>query len=402
MRYGSKPDYIPPLSQLRDQLLSGFACLMGQPGIDERERGFVWLEGVTTGYVLNALKKMGWDLKRGETFSTAHMASVLGIVKRHRRLLERLLMMLADDRILGRSDALWEIISEPPTPDKNVRPGAACRPDAEAELLDHCGSVLAEVLQGKIDPVQVLFPDGDSTLVSRVYLEAFVLREMNIMVQKTLSLALSRLPPAQGCRILEIGAGTGSTALSFLPHLPPDRTEYTFTDVSPAFVREAEEKFRDYPFVRYGVLNIEQDPAAQGFESHHYDFVVATNVFHATRDLADTLRNARQLLAPGGMLVFLEVTAPVRWIDLVFGLTQGWWRFTDTDLRPSYPLVSAAKWIELLYGCGFEEAFSISPDDLVTRDHASAGRKVFPQSLIAAKAPAKGGCDYPFAARLSR
>ncbi len=91
-------------------------------------------------------------------------------------------------------------------------------------------------------------------------------------------------------------------------------------------------------------------------------------------------------MAPGGLLVLLELTASTRWLDLVFGLTQGWWRFTDTHLRPSHPLLSAAQWVAMLNHGGFEQAFSISPDDIVTLGLAQVRRKVLPQSLIAAKA----------------
>ncbi len=373
---------IPPLMQLREKLMGCFAELMEQPGFEERARELARLERESARYALSALNALGWEFRRGQTFTVAEMASALGVVKRHRRLLERLLIMLADDGLLGRSDERWEIISGPP------EPGISGESDeygkcAEAVLLKHCAPRLAEVLKGDIDPLQVLFPDGDSTMVARVYREGFMMREMNTLLRKALELALASLPPARRCRILEIGAGTGSTAMFLLPHLPPDRTEYTFTDVSPEFIQEAPERFRDYPFVKYGILNIEQDPVAQGFAGRRHDFVLATNVFHATRDLCETLRNARQLLVPGGMLVFLEITAPVRWVDLVFGMTQGWWRFTDIAVRPSHPLLPAARWLELLDNCGFEEAFCISPDDLAV---AGRGGKMFPQSLLAAKA----------------
>jgi len=77
-------------------------------------------------------------------------------------------------------------------------------------------------------------------------------------------------------------------------------------------------------------------------------------VLHATRDLRATLRHARSLLAPGGLLIVLETTAPRRWVDLTFGLTEGWWKFTDSDLRASHPLLPPEKWIALLRECGFE------------------------------------------------
>ena len=69
---------------------------------------------------------------------------------------------------------------------------------------------------------------------------------------------------------------------------------------------------------------------------------------HATADLRQTLGRLRELLAPGGMLLMLEVAGLERWIDITFGLTEGWWRFTDTDLRPDYPLLSRDRWLDLL------------------------------------------------------
>jgi phospholipid N-methyltransferase len=66
--------------------------------------------------------------------------------------------------------------------------------------------------------------------------------------------------------VLEIGAGTGGTTAYILPHLNPDQTEYVFTDIGSLFITKAQEKFKDYPFVRYQNLDIEQDPSTQGFD----------------------------------------------------------------------------------------------------------------------------------------
>ncbi len=386
--YGMDPHYIPPLIELQNRLLFELARLMEQPCMIRHEEELARLEKLAIYYVLAALNKLGWEFKCGQTFSTVQMASTLGVVKRHRRLLERLLMMLSNDCILRRSDSLWEVISERAAPDMNEQLHTALESDPEAVLLDRCGSTLSEVLQGKLDPLQVLFPNGDSTTVARFYRDSPVMKAMNLLIQKMLLQVLLRQPLTGCCRILEIGAGTGSTTFYLLPHLSPDRAEYTFTDVSPVLILEGQEKFKDYSFVEYRALNVEGEPQRQGFHFYQYDFVVASNVFHATADLSRTVRNARQLMAPGGLLVLLELTASTRWIDLVFGLTQGWWRFTDIHLRPSYPLISAAEWMEVLNHGGFEEAFFISSDDLVTRGLTQVRRKVLPLSLIVAKAAA--------------
>lgn len=171
---------------------------------------------------------------------------------------------------------------------------------------------------------------------------------MNEWVAQTLSELIARRPPGRPLRVLEIGAGTGATSAAVLPHLADAVGEYVFTDISPLFTRQAEERFGDYPFVRGQVLDIERSPIAQGFAAGHFDVVLAANVLHATRDLKQSLDHVRELLKPGGWLVLLEVTESRAWLDLTFGLLDGWWRFADRDLRPAYPLLSADRWRSLL------------------------------------------------------
>ena len=68
------------------------------------------------------------------------------------------------------------------------------------------------------------------------------------------------------------------------------------------------------------------------------------------------------MLAPGGLLLLLEGTRALRWVDLTFGLTDGWWRFEDTELRPEHALLAERSWIELLGAQGFAEATAVTPE----------------------------------------
>ena len=51
--------------------------------------------------------------------------------------------------------------------------------------------------------------------------------------------------------------------------------------------------------------------------------------------------------------MLVEGTGPQRLLDLIFGLTEGWWKFADRDLRPDYPLISRARWHDVLCEEGF-------------------------------------------------
>ena len=170
---------------------------------------------------------------------------------------------------------------------------------------------------------------------------------------------IESLPPGRTLRVLEVGAGTGGSTAAILPALPPYRTEYLFTDLSRLFTTRAEEKFRDYPFVRYALLDIERSPLTQGIKPQYFDLIVASNVLHATRDLRETLRHIRELLVPGGLLFLLEGTRPHLWVEVTFGLTEGWWRFADAALRPFHPLLTAKRWVELLREVGFSDAAAV-------------------------------------------
>ena len=61
------------------------------------------------------------------------------------------------------------------------------------------------------------------------------------------------------------------------------------------------------------------------------------------------------------MLILLEGNQPLKWLDITFGLTEGWWRFTDYDFR-NYPLISDSQWQNLLTKNGFNQAITLNPD----------------------------------------
>ena len=90
------------------------------------------------------------------------------------------------------------------------------------------------------------------------------------------------------------------------------------------------------------------------------------------------MRHVRQLLAPQGLLVLVEGTGPQQWLDLIFGMIEGWWKFTDHDLRPAHALISQSEWLRLLKREGFELPAAF-PDE--------NEESLIKQSVILARAP---------------
>ncbi|TSC24499.1 type I polyketide synthase [Corallococcus sp. Z5C101001] len=339
------------------------------------------VEALCTRYIARAFEALGAPLVPGQSFTSEAWAERLGVVERHRRLFARLLEMLAEEGRVERKGAHWEVLRAPDhaSPEQLLGALRSRFPGTEPELalLERSGARLGAVLAGLQDPLELLFPDGSLDLASRIYESSEGALQMNRLVQAALTPLLERLSPKRSLRVLEVGAGTGGTTAALLPHLPASLTEYVATDVSARFATRTQERFHAYPFLRYVPLDIERPPEEQGVESHAFDLVVASNVLHATAELERTLRHVRTLLAPGGILLLIEATAPRRWLDLTFGMTRGWWRFTDTALRPSHPLLSPRRWQALLAECGFPSVASVHP--------AGSARALLQQTLLVAR-----------------
>ncbi|KAJ6096143.1 reducing type I polyketide synthase [Penicillium sp. IBT 16267x] len=221
---------------------------------------------------------------------------------------------------------------------------------------------LLPILYGEMDPLQVLF-SGD--LVKEYYLEinlrlsAMFLQLFDLMAHKNPSL-----------KILEIGAGTGGTTAHIMKPLFPSPdtdtvhsmvtprcSQYDFTDVSPSFFEKAREDFQSYSSrMQYLVLDIEQNPAEQGFELGSYDLVIAANVIHATKNLDVTLKNVHALLKPGGKLMLLEQTGDFARGGFAFGLLPGWW-LSEDKYRSWGPTMTPEKWNNVLRGNGFSGTY---------------------------------------------
>lgn len=97
--------------------------------------------------------------------------------------------------------------------------------------------------------------------------------------------------------VLEIGCGTGTTAL----RLAPGTRRMVATDVSAEMVAIACEKLAAQPVPQLEFRVADADGSLS--ELPRYDAVVAFNVLHLVGDLAQTLRSALHALKPGGLLI---------------------------------------------------------------------------------------------------
>lgn len=223
------------------------------------------------------------------------------------------------------------------------------------ELILYAGSRLADVLRGRTDGIKLIFgcAEGRAT-VSRFYADWPLHRLLYRQAEDFLGRLAEQVRGASGTlRILEMGAGTGGTTRWLLPVLARAGmpVEYTFTDLAPSLVAAARKRFTaEYPFMRFQAHDIEKEPLEQLIGTQHV--VVASNAVHATHNLRTSLANMRKALRPDGLLLLVEMTGRVWWMDLVFGLFEGWWFFDDSR---SYVISDERAWEADLravgYGC---------------------------------------------------
>jgi acyl transferase domain-containing protein/acyl-CoA synthetase (AMP-forming)/AMP-acid ligase II/NADPH:quinone reductase-like Zn-dependent oxidoreductase/acyl carrier protein/ubiquinone/menaquinone biosynthesis C-methylase UbiE len=347
------------------------------------------LEQAAGDWTIRILSRLGMQWTIGDTFTTQSLAKRCGVQPNHHRLLVRLLRISEELGVLRSQPTIdgqrWNVVALPIIGEyQTAHPNAV----NEFALLNRCAAATAELMQHNDDPLPLLFPGNGQVSAADVYRDSVGGQRLNRLAAIAVSRRVHDLTLGRGLRILEIGGGTGATTHTVLEQLPAGRCEYVFTDVAPGFLAAAKRQFSEYDFIDFRVLDIERDPREQGFEESlgKFDIVIAANVLHATADLAVAMGHIRQLLHDSGELVVLEGTQPARWLDLTFGLTPGWWRFTDTILRPEYPLLSTSGWTQLLTESGFHSPLFVDPDSMAVdtnNDLASSPSKMIVSTPLA-------------------
>ncbi len=348
-----------PLPQLHETSLRALNEVIATRGRTQLEASIAAADDLAAAQLAAGLRAMGASAKAGFT------AESLGVAKTMQPVFERLLANLAKRGLLKKLKRGWR-----PTPAFEKAANTA-GPTLRSFIERHPGNLpeaqlctancaeLGPILRGEKDAVQVLFTGAGAELLEQFYSDGVLTSHWLAAIAAAVSEAARGLPEGRGLRILEIGAGTGGLTSQVLPALERGLHSYTFSDVSAGFFSAAAQKLAAFPEVEFKVYDLEKPAAAQDFAAGSYDFIIGTNVLHAVADVRATLRELHGLLAPGGSLVFMDTASPQLWTETVFGVTSGWWHFTDRDLRPEQPLMQRATWERALREAGFEETASL-------------------------------------------
>ncbi|KAF3058598.1 Polyketide synthase-nonribosomal peptide synthetase [Daldinia childiae] len=225
----------------------------------------------------------------------------------------------------------------------------------ETQIAKRLHENMADVLFERHTGIDIIVHGSDNiNLLTELYQRGIFMTSAYPQLSRILD-SLAHANPHM--RILELGAGTGGATRVAMKALTGPNSikryrEYVFTDISPGFLAAAQTSMAEFHDINYSVLDIEADPAAQGYLPV-YDVVLASQTLHATTSISETLKNCRKLLKPGGKLLLVETTTTDSVIiGLLLGTLTGYWHGIP-DGRVNGPFVNLETWDNVLKGVGF-------------------------------------------------
>ncbi|MFI6768214.1 SDR family NAD(P)-dependent oxidoreductase [Streptomyces sp. NPDC050355] len=296
----------------------------------------------------------------------------------------------------GRGDARrWQMVRTP-APYERFRELTRRCPSLAVELtlLGTCGAQLPEVLRGHRAPEDVLLTETNRALLEELHTGGGMSWFGARAARAALAALVRTWPADRPLRVLEVGAGSGGTTALLLPALPPERTQYVYSDISDSFFPRAQRRFQKHDFVTYRTLDLDQDPVEQGLPEAGFDIVVAGQALHVVGDLRRSLDHIGRLLADGGHLLATETHDPAT-AALQYGLLPGFWQQHDSDLRPNGPLLPAGEWTRILTQAGYGDVTALGQEEPAPTGATSRTERGGDSSLLLAQRPHRTGPTQP-------
>ena len=334
--------------------------------------------------LLLLLKSKGYLINSNKNYSINELKSEFNFIKKYERLfyeiiniLERNRFVIVNSNQIKTTDKVENTLEKYNSLRAEIFEGKFVESRYQCfviqpfvKLMDSTVPSLFEVAQGKLGYLNLLFPRGDKTIVESIY-RTNIQALFNDLIAHYCTEIIEKL--GDEIKILEIGAGTGGTTTSVLPILKDKnaKLQYYYTDISGGMVRIGKSKFSSqYDFINYKTLNIDRSPEEQGFKKKSFDIIICSNVLHATPDISRTLANIKSLLSnSNGYLIVNEVVEKLDFNTVTFGLTDGWWSYSDEENRtPHSPMISISKWKKLFEKIELEEGISTKDIEMISRN----------------------------------
>lgn len=135
---------------------------------------------------------------------------------------------------------------------------------------------------------------------------------------------LRHVPRDEGCRILDMGCGTGQLYGDLREHFGELGFRYTGVDRSSGMLEVARRKYPDADFVASRVSDYRSPDGA-------FDAIVCSHAFPYFADKADALREFRRMLDRSGLLILAQASTNCLYDRIALFFVK------STTSRASYP-----------------------------------------------------------------
>jgi pyochelin synthetase len=173
---------------------------------------------------------------------------------------------------------------------------------------------LPALLAGHVPPSELLFPEGARDVAERVYQDRIGMRWGNAALSELVRQFARRHTGDHPLRVLEVGAGTGSSTDRVREGLADIPYRYTFTDRSAFFLPAARERWDTDERMSFGTFDVDRDPLEQGLEPGSFDMVCAFGVLENARNVPEALRRLTTLTRSGGTIMLSEPVEDQWWV----------------------------------------------------------------------------------------
>lgn len=310
-------------------------------------------EEVVTSDIFNTFRCYSIFDKNDTVYSLDEIVQKMQIPEKLHKLTKRWLRVLIKEKVIEEKEGGYQLIQQEKDFDSFKLWDEFYQIENKfgysRELVDYLkqsSDLLPELIQGKEDPLNILFPKGEMDPALAAYHDNQINKMLNDIAKAEIGFLCreKNQNKKRTFRILEVGAGVGGTSLDVIPSLDGMEVEYYFTDLSTFFLNRAQDNFGKYDWVKYGIFDINKEFAIQGYDEFSFDLILCANVLHNSRNIHDVMENLKGLLTDNGSMVILEETRTSYILLTSMEFKDGLTGFTDERAENEQTFFTRNQW----------------------------------------------------------
>lgn len=339
--------------------------------------------------MINTFLNCGIFKNKKEWYSLEKIYALLGVHEYYEPLIRRWLRTLKiegyilsdDNRTYKAGDKMEEVDADSSWNEWESIDSKVRYSDLMMNFFRQTRENLLPLLQGKLDPIDLFFPKGSFKVALAAYKDNIVSQCTNkVVIENVLTIARDFFlrNPDKKIKILEVGAGVGGVSIDLIESLKGYDVEYLFTDISRSFLNEAQVRFERYPWVKFGLYDINIDYWEQNMSASYFDVILCNNVLHNANDEFMVLNQFKEMAVPNGKLIIIDATgnnyALLTSIEFLNGLNG----VEDFRAENEQIFLLQEQWMEVFERTGIE-LISVFPES--TNPLKVIGQTVFVANL---------------------